>query len=116
MKSYYLKNGSRETGPFMLDDLKYQRISADTMVKIDQGEWTYLSDNADLKFLLELSGISADAKRSVQTDKSNKIHTAARAGNQQTLSSVKTRIIFIIAISVFIMAAGMAFAIFAAVK
>ncbi|MBK9191477.1 MAG: hypothetical protein IPM77_08140 [Crocinitomicaceae bacterium] len=115
MKNYYLKNGSRETGPFMLDDLKYQRISAETMVKIDQGAWTYLSDHADLKFLLELNGISDQPKKSAQPVKTNHIHAAVRSNNQQNLSSVKTRVIFIISISVFFMIAGMAFAIFAAI-
>ena len=99
----------------MLDDLKYQRISAETMVKIDQGAWTYLSDHADLKFLLELNGISDQPKKSAQPVKTNHIHAAVRSNNQQNLSSVKTRVIFIIAISVFFMIAGMAFAIFAAI-
>ena len=54
MLKYYLKDGSREKGPFMLDDLKYQRIRPTTLVKIDSGEWKPVAETPDLSFLLKL--------------------------------------------------------------
>lgn len=52
MKKYYLKNGSRESGPFILDDLKYQQISTNTLIKENNGEWQLISSNSNFSFLL----------------------------------------------------------------
>ena len=52
MKQYFLKNGTRESGPYLLDDLKYQRIKPDTLIKEENGEWHPISANRDLRFLL----------------------------------------------------------------
>jgi hypothetical protein len=54
MLKYYLKDGSREKGPFVLDDLKYQRIRPTTQVKIDGGQWRPIAEVPDLAFLLRL--------------------------------------------------------------
>ena len=54
MLKYYLKDGSREKGPFVLDDLKYQRIRPATLIKIDNGEWKAIKDVPDLAFLMKL--------------------------------------------------------------
>lgn len=54
MKKYFLKDAGRERGPYMLDDLKYQRIRATTEVKIDDGDWHLVIDNPDLRSLLDL--------------------------------------------------------------
>ena len=53
MKQYYLKDGSRETGPYLIDDLKYQRIRPNTLVKVDNGKWQPISEVNDLLFLLK---------------------------------------------------------------
>lgn len=55
MKQYYLKNGTRESGPYLLDDLKYQRISSASLVKVDGGNWEPITHNKDLRFLLATS-------------------------------------------------------------
>jgi hypothetical protein len=54
MLHYYLKDGKREKGPFVIDDLKYQRIQPETLVKIDDGQWRPVSEVPDLAFLLRL--------------------------------------------------------------
>ena len=56
MKQYYLKDGTKERGPFLIDDLKYQRLRPDTLVKIDNGKWQPISYVDDLTFLLKESG------------------------------------------------------------
>jgi len=110
MKNYYLKNGSRENGPFMLDDLKYQRISPTTLVRVDGGTWMPITQVQDLKFLLDLYGIDPNESKSMSA---NTVFDQPVSGStNQNASQAKSRLIFVIAIAIFIMAAGMAFAIF----
>jgi len=103
MKKYYLKDGNRETGPFMLDDLKYQRIRPSTLVKINDGEWQLISEVDDLKFLLKL----------------RKDNTYSNATEKQTVSkntpqenAPNKRVLIVAAVGFIIAALGAAMALF----
>ena len=48
MKEYYLKIGNQINGPFLLDDLKYQDIQPNTLVRIDKnGDWKHISKDGE---------------------------------------------------------------------
>ena len=108
MKKYFLKEGNRERGPFMLDDLKYQRISKSTFVKIDDGDWEPLIENADLRSLLDLKkdNFVADSP-----EKKSGIKTNVTKSPQANRKLVIGLAVFFLLISV-----GMAFYVFMMAK
>src|SRR5688500_7039350 len=96
MLKYYLKDGSREKGPFVLDDLKYQRIRPDTLVKVDDGDWKPVSAVDDLRFLLQLNNHKHNSEPT-------EVEAAARK-----------RVAVTIAVAILIAAMGMAMFFFSA--
>ena len=55
MINYYIKRGNKVKGPFMLDDLKYQRIDGSTLVREEEdGVWGPVSEHEDLAFLIQI--------------------------------------------------------------
>lgn len=105
MKKYYLKDGSREQGPFMLDDLKYQRIRSSTLVKIDDGDWQPISEVDDLNFLLKLQ------KDNTYSSSPTEKRSAKPANTVSTAETPKKKLVFV-AIAAMLAIMGMAFALF----
>lgn len=69
MRNYYLKDGNSIRGPYLLDDLKYQRVRPDTLVKIDQeGEWEPLAKHSDLSFLLQVQDPDPSLDKNLGSD------------------------------------------------
>ena len=111
MKNYYLKNGEKVTGPFVLDDLKYQRITSNTLVSIDQGPWQEITTLNDLKpIVARIFSGAAMIKGSANTVQKS------TAVNQVQNSSSKKYIVLAVAIAVFMMGLGMAVLLFAELK
>ncbi len=108
MKKYYLKNGSRESGPYLLDDLKYQRISSSSLVKVENGEWHPISQNHDLRFLLATSEGKGSAGSSVFDNRN-------REDNSGNPTQTKSKFV-VIAIALFFAAMGMGIAFFLAAR
>lgn len=112
MKKYFLKNGTRESGPYLIDDLKYQRINADTQVKEEGGNWQLVSQNRDLRFLLEMgegTNSYTDSKGKMGQQQANPVserHTAPASAD-----AAKTRLI-LIALAVGLAVVGMAMSLF----
>jgi hypothetical protein len=104
MLKYYLKDGSREKGPFMLDDLKYQRIRPNTLVKLDGGEWKPIAEVHDLAFLLKLDDHTHSSASFAKPDQ----HEPYGNPEQQA----KKRAAIVIAVAVFFVILGAAFAVF----
>lgn len=101
MLKYYLKDGSREKGPFLLDDLKYQRIRPSTLVKIDNGEWKPIREIPDLSFLLKLDDHSHGSSSYAKPDE----HAAY--GNPAAQAKNRARIAIVIGVALALMAMGM---------
>ncbi|MBI3134523.1 MAG: hypothetical protein HYZ14_07570 [Bacteroidetes bacterium] len=109
MKNYFLKNGTRESGPYMLDDLKYQRINADTQVKEEGGPWQLVSQNRDLRFLLQMSEGSnsySDSGGSMKKQQNN-----PDSGRPEA-DQAKARMMVLVAIAVAFAVAGLAMSLF----
>ena len=115
MKNYYLKNGEKVTGPFVLDDLKYQRITSNTLVSIDQGPWQEITTLNDLKPILEFAGVNTTTKVSSTKQTKNTVQKST-AVNQVQNSSSKKYIVLAVAIAVFMLGLGMAVLLFAELK
>ncbi|MBK7130345.1 MAG: hypothetical protein IPH66_13425 [Crocinitomicaceae bacterium] len=115
MKKYYLKNGEKVTGPFMLDDLKYQRISSTTLVSVDQGPWQEITSVDDLKSILEFAGINTAPKVS-SNPPIKSIQQKPSPENQINIPANKKFIVLAVAIAVFMMGLGMAVLLFAELK
>lgn len=114
MKKYYLKTGNRERGPYILDDLKYQRISPDTLVKIDEGMWKPISEESDLRFLLQHGHSGKDSYSSANSDhqqNSSSIHQSFKSNKSDVKPNVKMVIVLALAAAIFAM--GLAIFIFA---
>jgi hypothetical protein len=106
MKNYYLRDGGREKGPFMLDDLKYQRIRKTTEVKIDDGDWHLVSDNSDLRSLLDLKEDNSVGKSTASAS-----GTVPRNNAPQ---QVNKKLTLVIAIVMLMVSMGVAVAVFLA--
>lgn len=106
MKQYYLKDGSRETGPYLIDDLKYQRIRPDTLVKIDNGKWQPISHVSDLLFLLKDSdGANAYSSatttaQSISNAQSDPLSVQQRAKKRAMLAIVMAIVMAIVGLGV----------------
>lgn len=109
MKKYYLKNGTRESGPYLLDDLKYQRISSTSLVKVENGEWHPISQNSDLRFLLATSDGKGNSGSSVFDNRN-------REDNSGNPTQAKSRLVVVIAIAIFFAVMGMGVAFFLAAR
>lgn len=109
MKKYYLKNGTRESGPYLLDDLKYQRITSDSLVKVENGEWHPISQNSDLRFLLA----SSDGKTSSGSSVFDNRNREDSNGNPE---QGKSKIVVVLAIAIFFAVMGMGIVFFLAAK
>lgn len=109
MKKYYLKNGTRESGPYLLDDLKYQRISSTSLVKVEDGEWHPISQNHDLRFLLATSDGKGSAGSSVFDNRN-------REDNSGNPTQTKSKFVVVIALALFFAAMGMGIVFFLAAK
>lgn len=108
MKQYYLKNGSRESGPYLLDDLKYQRISSSSLIKVDDGNWEPITKNKDLRFLLE-SGEGNGSSGSSVFDNRNR-----DSRDESTVSAENSKKIIAVAIAIFLAVMGFSIAFFLA--
>lgn len=106
MKKYFLKNGTRESGPYILDDLKYQRITSESLVKVENGEWHPISQNSDLRFLLA----NSDGKNS---SGSSVFDNRNREDNSGNPAQAKSKVLALV-IAIFFAAMGMAIAFFLA--
>lgn len=100
MKKYFLKRGSRESGPFILDDLRYQRVDATTWYREENGTWQQLAQNAELCRYL---GIKTSAKSTVLQQPALEIQ-----------ATPKTALIVAVIIGVLFLAGGLLFAMLAA--
>lgn len=110
MKKYFLKNGTRESGPYMLDDLKYQRINETTQVKEDDGPWKLISENRDLRFLLSMGeGANSYSHSGGNSSQQQQNNPGSDRPMQQQAGS---RIIVLIAIFIAFVVAGIAFSLF----
>jgi hypothetical protein len=109
MKKYYLKNGTRESGPYLLDDLKYQRISSTSLVRVENGEWHLISQNSDLRFLLAISDGKGNSGSSVFDNRNREDHS----GNS---TQAKPKVAVALVVAIFLAAMGMAVAFFLAAK
>ena len=109
MKQYYLKDGTRERGPYLIDDLKYQRVKPSTLVKIDNGNWQPISQVTDLLFLLKDNG-GANAYSSATTTAQTNSNTYNDPLNAQ--QQAKRRVVVVIAIAIAMMVIGLAGAMF----
>lgn len=98
MKKYYLKNGSKESGPFILDDLKYQRITENTLIRTDNGDWVKVSTDHNFSFLL-----------SQGNDHTENANYSNQSVSPHELTS-KKRIVLVMAIAIFTATLGMAVA------
>jgi len=109
MNKYFLKDGTREKGPFLLDDLKYQRIKSDTLIKIDNGKWQPISQVDDLLFLLKANDGTNTYSSATTTKQSN-----ANAQNEPAYirQQAKKRVATVIAITIAMAVLGMAGALF----
>jgi len=110
MKKYYLKNGTRESGPYMIDDLKYQRLAADTMVKEEGGNWQLVSQNRDLRFLLTMSE-GANSYTDSNGKKQDQQFNPGSATDDVSVQA-KKRMALLIAVAVAMAIAGMAVSLF----
>ena len=91
MKEYYLKIGNQINGPFLLDDLKYQDIQPNTLVRIDKnGDWKHISKDGDLAFLVK---INSDYKI---TEHNERIHK-----NRTKKTSTSKIVLFIVLLLMF---------------
>lgn len=53
MKTYYIHNGTENSGPFLLDELKAKKITKTTLIWFEgMDEWKYAGDIAELKSIL----------------------------------------------------------------
>ncbi|KIA86525.1 GYF domain-containing protein [Flavobacterium sp. AED] len=53
MKTYYIHNGTENSGPFLLDELKAKKITKTTLVWFEgMDEWKYAGDIPELKIIL----------------------------------------------------------------
>ena len=96
MKEYYLKTENRVLGPFLLDDLKYQKIRPNTEVRTNEtNHWTLIKDDPDLNFLLR-----------IQSGYSYSGHNEANPQHRE--KSAKKPSILIIAILIFLLGLGFA--------
>jgi hypothetical protein len=109
MKKYYLKNGTRESGPYLLDDLKYQRISSTSLVKIENGEWHPISQNTDLRFLLTAIDGKSNAGSSVFDNRN-------REDSNGNSTPAKSKVAIALVVAIFFAAMGMAVAFFLAAR
>jgi len=108
MNNYFLKDGTREKGPFLVDDLKYQRIRPDTLVKIDDGKWQPISEVRDLRFLLnEKDGSNAYSSASVSSDSPLNRMSANTGMTTEEINKKKTSVIML-AVVILMLAMGMA--------
>lgn len=101
MKQYYLKNGNKISGPFLLDDLKYQRINQSTQIRIDDGPWQSMADNKDFNFLNQ--NIEDDFE-----NKSNEHASAVDANQSNQKVNSKIILMVVIAAGLVVMAMGIA--------
>ena len=105
MKQYYLKDGTREKGPYLIDDLKYQRIRPDTLVKVDNGKWQPISHVNDLLFLLK-DNDGANAYSSATTT----AQTISNAQNEllspQQQAKKRVMVAILIAVLIFVIGLG----------
>ena len=108
MLQYYLKDGVREKGPFVLDDLKYQRIRPTTLVKIDNGDWKPIKDVPDLSFLIKLDDHSHGSSSYAKADHHPSYGDPAAAAKK------RARIAVVIGIALALMAMGMSMFLFTA--
>lgn len=109
MKNYFLKNGTRESGPYMLDDLKYQRINPDTLVKEEGGSWQPVSQNRDLRFLLQMgegSNSYSDSGGNMKKQQKNP------GSDRPAPDEAKARMMVLVAIAVAFAVAGLAMSLF----
>lgn len=99
MKQYYLKDGTRERGPYLIDDLKYQRLRHDTLVKVDNGKWQPISEVTDLSFLLN-DNDGANAYSSAKTTAQSHTHLNSLTPEQQMKKRVTMTIALAIAMAI----------------
>ncbi|MBK6527502.1 MAG: hypothetical protein IPO32_02375 [Crocinitomicaceae bacterium] len=109
MKKYYLKNGTRESGPYLLDDLKYQRITSSSLVKVENGEWHPISQNSDLRFLLATSDGKGNSGSSVFDNRN-------REDNSGNPTNPKSKLVLAIVVAIFFAAMGMGIVFFLAAR
>lgn len=103
MKQYYLKNGTRESGPYLLDDLKYQRISSSSLVKVDNGNWEPITQHKELRFLLASSDGKNGSGSSVVANPTRAQSIGTDADRAKAKSAVMIAIVLAIAVMGFAM-------------
>jgi len=109
MKQYYLKDGTKESGPYLIDDLKYQRIRPDTLVKIENGKWQPISQVEDLLFLLKVNNGQNTYSSATTTQPTN---TNERNEPINVQQQAKKRAVIVIALAIALSVLGMAGALF----
>jgi len=109
MKQYFLKDGTKERGPYLIDDLKYQRILPDTLVKVENGKWQPISQVEDLLFLLKVSN-GQNTYSSATTSQQTNTNERNQPINLQ--EQAKKRAVAVIAIAIAVAVLGMAGALF----
>jgi len=106
MKQYYLKNGNKISGPFLLDDLKYQRINEHTQIRVDDGPWQMIVQNSDFNFLTQKLDSEFDSASHIQLGKTD-INQSP-----QTNKTVNSKIAFMVAIAAALVLLAMGLAAF----